>query len=113
VLGLTFKENCPDLRNSRVVDIIAELQEYCCDVRVHDPLADLAEAQAEYGIELCAWEDLNNCQAVILAVPHAQYLALSVEDFGAMMVEDATLVDIKSVLDRGELDDAKLNVWRL
>jgi UDP-N-acetyl-D-galactosamine dehydrogenase len=113
VLGLTFKENCPDLRNSRVIDIVAELQEYCCDVRVHDPMADSAEAEAEYGIDLCAWEDLGNCQAVILAVPHAQYLALSVEDFGAMMVEDATLVDIKSVLDRGELDDAKLNVWRL
>ena len=113
VLGLTFKENCPDLRNSRVVDIIAELREYCCDVQVHDPLADAAEAQVEYGIELCAWEDLNNCQAVILAVPHAQYLALGVEDFGAMMVEDATLVDIKSVLDRAELDHANINVWRV
>jgi UDP-N-acetyl-D-galactosamine dehydrogenase len=113
VLGLTFKENCPDLRNSRVVDIIAELQEYCCDVRVHDPLADAAEAQAEYGIELCAWEDLKNCQAVILVVPHAQYLTLSVADFGAMMVEDATLVDVKAVLDRRAMNDAGLNVWRL
>ncbi len=76
-------------------------------------MADSMEAQAEYGIELCAWEDLKNCQALILAVPHAHYLELSVEDFGAMMVEDATLVDIKSVLDRGELDHAKLNVWRM
>ena len=113
VLGLTFKENCPDLRNSRVVDILTELQEYRCDIRVHDPLADSAEAQEEYGIELSAWEDLKDCQAVILAVPHAQYLELGVADFGAMMVEDATLVDIKSVLDRGELDAAGLNVWRV
>jgi UDP-N-acetyl-D-galactosamine dehydrogenase len=113
VLGLTFKENCPDLRNSKVVDILTELQEYGCDIRVHDPLADALEAQAEYGLELCDWTDLVNCSAVILAVPHAQYLALSVADFSAMMLEDATLVDIKSVLDRGELGAAELNVWRV
>ena len=113
VLGLTFKENCPDLRNSRVVDIIAELQEYRCDVHVHDPLADPAEAQAEYGISLCDWEDLKSCQAVILAVPHVQYLAMSAANFGEMMVDGATLVDIKSVLDRAALDQAALNVWRL
>lgn len=113
VLGLTFKENCPDLRNSKVVDIINELREYRCEVVVHDPLADPAEAMAEYGIELCAREDLKNCQAVILAVPHAQYLHLNVAEFGAMMDEGATLIDIKSVLDRGEMERAKLNVWRL
>lgn len=113
VLGLTFKENCPDLRNSKVVDIINELLEYRCEVVVHDPLADPAEALAEYGIELCARENLQNCQAVILAVPHAQYLQLNVAEFGAMMDEGATLIDIKSVLDRGEMKRAKLNVWRL
>jgi UDP-N-acetyl-D-galactosamine dehydrogenase len=113
VLGLTFKENCPDLRNSKVVDIINELLEYRCEVVVHDPLADPAEALAEYGIELCARENLRNCQALILAVPHAQYLQLSVAEYGAMMDEGATLIDIKSVLDRGEMERAKLNVWRL
>ena len=113
VLGLTFKENCPDLRNSRVVDIIDELREYSCKVLVHDPLADPAEALDEYGIELCALQDLSNCQAVILAVPHAQYLQMSTEEFGAMMDEDATLIDIKSVLDRTALEEAKLHLWRL
>jgi UDP-N-acetyl-D-galactosamine dehydrogenase len=113
VLGLTFKENCPDLRNSKVVDIINELREYCCEVVVHDPLANPAEAQAEYGIDLCALQDLRHCQAVILAVPHAQYLQLSVAEFGAMMDEGATLIDIKSVLDRAQMKAAKLNVWRL
>lgn len=113
VLGLTFKEDCPDLRNSRVVDIITELQEYCCDVRVHDPLANNAEAKAEYGIELCSKAELEGCQAVILAVPHAQYLELSVADFGAMMVKGATLVDIKSVLNRDELSAAGIEVWRV
>ena len=113
VLGLTFKENCPDLRNSRVVDIISELREYCCDVLVHDPLAYPAEALEEYGIELCALQDIDRCQAVILAVPHREYLQMSAADFGALMEEGATLVDIKSVLDRGALDDAGVNVWRL
>jgi UDP-N-acetyl-D-glucosamine/UDP-N-acetyl-D-galactosamine dehydrogenase len=113
VLGLTFKENCPDLRNSKVVDIIDELREYCCEVMVHDPLADALEAQAEYGITLCKWEELRDCQAVILAVPHAKYLQQSVSEFGAMMDKGATLIDIKCVLDRAELEAAKLNVWRL
>ncbi len=113
VLGLTFKENCPDLRNSKVVDIIDELREYCCEVLVHDPLANAAEAHEEYGITLCKWEELKNCQAVILAVPHAKYLQQSVSAFGAMMDKDATLIDIKCVLDRAELKAANLNVWRL
>jgi UDP-N-acetyl-D-galactosamine dehydrogenase len=113
VLGLTFKENCPDLRNSKVVDIIDELREYCCEVMVHDPLANPAEARAEYGIELCALQDLRNCQAVILAVPHVQYLQLGVAEYGAMMDTGATLIDIKSVLQRAEMKAANLNVWRL
>jgi len=113
VLGLTFKENCPDLRNSKVVDIINELREYRCEILVHDPLADPAEALDEYGIELCDWQDLTDSQAVILAVPHASYLQLDVADYGALMAKGATLVDIKSVLSREALAAAKLNVWRL
>ena len=113
VLGLTFKENCPDLRNSKVVDIIDELLEYCCEVMVHDPLANAAEALSEYGIALCEREDLRGCQAVILAVPHAQYLQMSAAEYGEMMDEGATLIDLKSVLDREELEAAKLKVWRL
>ena len=113
ILGLTFKENCPDLRNSKVVDIIAELREYCCDIIVHDPLADPEEALHEYGLELKAWEELADCQAVILAVPHARYLALDIADFSALLAADGTLIDIKSVLDRDKLAAARLNVWRL
>ncbi len=113
ILGLTFKENCPDLRNSKVVDIIAELQEYCCDILVHDPLADPEEARHEYGLVLKSWEELAHCQAVILAVPHARYLALDIADFAALMAADGTLIDIKSVLDRDKLAAARLNVWRL
>lgn len=113
ILGLTFKENCPDLRNSKVVDIIAELREYCCDVRVHDPIADPREVQEEYGFELCDWDDLSQCGAVILAVPHRQYLDIGVADLAALMADDATLVDVKSILDRDAIAAAGLNVWRL
>lgn len=113
VMGLTFKENCPDLRNSKVVDIIAELNEYCCDVKVHDPLADSAEAVAEYGIELVSFDELRDCQAVILAVPHAQYLNLSMDDFAQMLDVKGTLVDIKSVLSRELIQQAGLKVWRV
>lgn len=113
VLGLTFKENCPDLRNSRVVDIVTELQDYCCDVLVHDPMADPAEALEEYGITLADASELRGCQAVLLAVPHAQYLALAIDDFAAMMDDGATLVDIKSVLDRSALEAAGLPYWRV
>ena len=113
ILGLTFKENCPDLRNSRVVDIITELREYCCDIRAHDPLADPHEAQVEYGITLASWQELTDCTAVILAVPHTQYLSLEISELGAMLSADGTLIDIKSVLDREQLAAAGLSVWRV
>lgn len=113
LLGLTFKENCPDLRNSKVVDIIDELDDYGCRVLVHDPLADPDDAKHEYGIELCEQGDLTQCQAVILAVPHAEYLRMGAPEFGAMLDDDAILVDIKSVLDRDALRRAGINVWRL
>jgi len=113
ILGLTFKENCPDLRNSKVVDIVDELREYRCTVVVHDPLANPSEAIEEYGIELCDYAALTDCHAVILAVPHREYLKMSPGEFGAMTVKDATLIDIKSVLDRSQLLQANLKVWRL
>ena len=113
VLGLTFKENCPDLRNSRVVDIVTELQDYCCDVQVHDPLADPHDAMSEYGIELLPREALVSAHAVILAVPHSAYLAMSSKDYRAMMVDGGTLMDVKSVLDAAELRALGASVWRL
>ncbi len=113
ILGLTFKENCPDLRNSRVVDILTELDEYGCQILVHDPLADPVDAKQEYGVELRSLDEMKDCQAVILAVPHAQYMALAPKDLGAMMSEDAILIDIKSVIDRESLAAQNLSVWRL
>src|SRR6476661_7271345 len=73
VLGLTFKENCPDLRNSRVIDVIRELRSYGADIHVHDPVADTAEAVHEYGITLTPWERLPRAHAIVLAVAHRQF----------------------------------------
>jgi len=113
ILGLTFKENCPDLRNSRVVDIISELQEYHCDIQVHDPLADPAAALQEYGLSLIPTENLQKAHAVVLAVPHAQYLAMDVQGFQSLLEPGGIMVDVKSVLDKVALAEAALDVWRL
>ena len=113
VLGLTFKEDCPDLRNSRVADIIAELKEYHCDVYVNDPLADDAEARHEYGVELTAWEKLPKAQALVLAVAHREYRALGVDDFKALLSNPGVLVDVKSIVDREALGGNGIEIWRL
>lgn len=113
ILGLTFKENCPDLRNSRVVDIVNELKDYCCDVVVNDPLADANEAEEEYGINLIGLDELTDCEAVILAVPHSQYLEFAPSNYKAMLADSGVLIDIKSVLDRSALSAESIHVWRL
>ena len=79
VLGLTFKEDCPDLRNSKVIDIIRELQDYGITVQVHDPHGDAAEALHEYGVTLVPFAELQPAAAVVVAVAHQEYRALSVE----------------------------------
>ena len=113
LLGLTFKEDCPDLRNSRVEDILIELKSYCCDIHVHDPMADAAEATEEYGVELKSWEQLPQAQAVVLTVAHQAYRTLQPADFKNIMEPNAVLIDVKSFLDREQFADAGINVWRL
>ena len=113
VLGLTFKEDCPDLRNSRVADIIAELKEYHCDVAVHDPLADADEARHEYGVELTPWEKLPKAHAVVLAVAHKQFRALAPADFNSLMSNPSVLMDVKSIMDRAALAGGGIEIWRL
>ena len=113
VLGLTFKENCPDLRNSKVADIVQELKEYCCQVSVHDPLADAHEAKEEYNIDLVAWDDLPPAHAVILAVPHAAYVRQGVDLVLPLVAKDGVVIDVKGVLDRQRAAAAGVNLWRL
>ena len=114
VLGLTFKENCPDTRNSRVVDIIHELREYGIEPVVCDDVADKDGAEREYGIELTAFEKVKNCDAVILAVAHDEFKALSMSDFDALYKnETKILLDVKGILDRKTFESAGYKYWRL
>jgi UDP-N-acetyl-D-galactosamine dehydrogenase len=113
VLGLTFKENCPDIRNSKVVDIIRELQSYSIDVQVHDPLADETETRHEYGINLLPWDKLKPANAVILAVAHSEYRSLSTDKLLNLMGNRPMIMDVKSVLSPVELTKANVSFWRL
>lgn len=105
VLGLAFKENCPDLRNTRVIDVIRELQGYHAQVDVHDPWVDPAQARAEYGIELTDTLRDGHYDAIILAVPHRQFVALGAEKIRALGRPHAVLFDVKNVLPRSAVDD--------
>lgn len=112
ILGLTFKENVPDLRNSRVPDIVAELQQFGINPLVHDPLADSQEAQQEYGIYLVDWQNLSNLDALILAVTHQVYLDMSYNQLLACLCSGGVLMDVKSVLDPSLLSP-DVNYWSL
>jgi len=113
ILGLTFKEDCADLRNTRVVDIVDELRTYCIEPLVHDPLADPEKAREHYGIELCRWSDLNGVDAIIIAVAHQQYREMNVEDFKEHLSENGCLLDIKGILDPEAVRSNGLHFWRL
>jgi UDP-N-acetyl-D-galactosamine dehydrogenase len=113
VLGLTFKENVPDLRNSRVIDVIGELRSYGMNVHVHDPVADPAEARHEYGIELVPWEALPRGEALVAAVAHRALARHDVAAIAGKLVEGGLYVDVKSQADAAALRAHGLNVWRL
>ena len=113
VLGLTFKENCADLRNSKVVDVIEELKSYGVEVFVHDPEAGAEEALQEYGVRLLPWEALPRADAIVAAVAHRAFLALGAEDFQRKLVKGGCFVDVKAQFDRAALAAAGLRVWRL
>jgi UDP-N-acetyl-D-glucosamine/UDP-N-acetyl-D-galactosamine dehydrogenase len=113
VLGLTFKEDVPDLRNSRVVDMIHELQSYGIEVHVHDPVALPAQAQGHYAIALRAWQDLPVADALVVAVPHRAYLERPLADYAAKLRGAACFIDVKSRFPAEELRRLGLDVWRL
>lgn len=113
VMGLTFKENCADLRNSKVIDIISELQTYGVEVFVTDPKAESADALLEYGVTLLPWAELPRADAVVAAVAHREYETLSVADFGKKLVEGGAFIDVKSAFDRAAIEQAGYTFWRL
>ena len=113
VLGLTFKENCGDLRNSKVIDIIRELKTYGVEVHVTDPQAESAEAEHEYGVKLERWDDLPRADAVVAAVAHREFAELSMHEIGRKLVKGGAFIDVKAAFDETALRGAGYTIWRL
>lgn len=113
VLGLTFKENCPDLRNSKVAELINELKSYGVELHIHDPIADAKEARHEYGIELESWESLPRADVIIVAVSHQEFIERPISDLQSKVVERGCFIDVKSQFDQKALNEIGLSVWRL
>ena len=113
VLGLAFKENCPDIRNTRVIDVINELRTFGVDVHVHDPVPDAAEARHEYGLDLVPWDRLPRADAIVVAVAHQEFIRRPITDFLPKVVERGCFIDVKCQFDVTALQKAGLTVWRL
>jgi UDP-N-acetyl-D-galactosamine dehydrogenase len=113
VLGLTYKADLPDLRNSKVIDIIHELQDYGIYVQVHDPLADPAQAKHEYGVHLKSWEELEPADAIVAAVAHRFYRELPVERLIDLLEDDPVLIDVKGIYDPQRAQAVGIRTWRL
>lgn len=113
VLGLTFKEDVPDLRNSKVVDVIRELESYGVEVSVHDPVASVRDASEEYAISLQSWDALPMADAIVVAVPHRQVIERPLNDYLEKIQPGGCFVDVKSAFDKCLLEESGLKVWRL
>lgn len=113
ILGLTFKENCPDLRNSKVADLVRELQDYGCDVVVHDPIAEPSEAEHEYSINLVSWDSLPQAEALVAAVSHKEYMNKPLLEIAQKLKAGGVFIDIKSAFNPETMKSAGFNVWRL
>jgi UDP-N-acetyl-D-galactosamine dehydrogenase len=112
VLGLTFKEDCPDIRNSKVIDIIRELEDYGVKVQVHDPLADSKEVNHEYCLDLVPLEKLKPASAVILAVAHQEFRNMPASSYRSLL-SGSVLIDVKGVFNRDEIEGMGIRLWRL
>ncbi len=114
ILGFTFKENCPDTRNSKVFDIVKELREYGIEPMIADPVADVDEALHHYGISFVAMNAVQNMDAVILAVAHDAFRSLSLLDMDALFADGKkVLLDVKGLMDRNTYEAAGYDYWRL
>ena len=115
ILGFTFKENCPDTRNTKIIDIYNELKEYGITAVIADPNADADEAKRLYGVEFVSFDSIRDMDAVILAVAHEQFKTLSMETIGALYAKNApkVLLDLKGLLDRKAYEQAGYAYWRL
>jgi len=114
ILGFTFKEDCPDTRNTKIIDIVNELKEYGIEPVIADPIADKAEAKVLYGVEFADMESICDLDALVLAVAHEEFKNLTMQQLGAMYASGKKiLVDVKGLLDRKEYEEAGYEYWRL
>ena len=117
ILGLTFKEDCPDTRNSKVIDIVRRLEEYGIRPVIVDPQADTVEAKREYGVELTAMEEIHDADCVILAVAHKEFRHMTLNELENLFAQgynnEKVIIDVKSILDKQALVDAGYRFWRL
>lgn len=112
ILGFTFKENCPDTRNTRVIDIVRELEEYGIEPVVCDPVADSEEAKEEYGIDLKKQENLKNLDTLIVAVAHDEFKKLDEKDFENLLCKNGIVADIKGIYEREDFEKNGYSYWR-
>ena len=115
VLGLTFKENCPDIRNSKVIDVINELREFGVNIQVYDPFADAEEAKHEYGVELVPFDELKPADSIIVAVSHDTFKTYSAIEWKQLLKSSPVILDVKGVVDPNVISklDENLEYWRL
>ncbi len=113
VLGLTFKENCPDIRNSRVIDVVRELASFGITVHVHDPVADASESLHEYGVTLTSFDDLPRAAAIVAAVAHREFGLRPLDDWVGKLEPGGLYVDVKGQADADALRARGVRVWRL
>jgi UDP-N-acetyl-D-galactosamine dehydrogenase len=117
ILGITFKENCPDIRNSKAADIINRLNEYGIKPEVVDPQADECDTRQEYGINLLKLNQVNNADCLVFAVAHDEFKDLSLETidqlFGTYPNNQKVIIDVKSILDKNEIEGQGYSYWRL
>jgi UDP-N-acetyl-D-galactosamine dehydrogenase len=113
ILGLTFKEDCPDLRNTRVIDIIHEFEEYGVQVLIHDPLAHAEEADTYYDVKLQDFADLQGLSAVVVAVGHAEYRNMQLDELLAGLEPGGCVIDVKASLDPDAIHEKGYKYWRL
>ena len=113
VLGMTFKENCPDLRNSKVIDVVRELKSFGVNVAIHDPIADAGQCEHEYGVTLTPWDELPRACAIVAAVSHSEYGEMGLEKIVERLMPGGIFVDVKSTYDPAQITSAGMTGWRL
>jgi len=113
VLGMTFKENCPDLRNSKVIDVVRELKSFGVNVFIHDPIADSAECEHEYGVSLTPLNEVPRCAAIVACVAHKEYGELGVPQLAEKLEPGGVFVDVQCQFKPAEIEEISARLWRL